>query len=77
MAVSGDIESFSDHLNDFLRDYNWLGNDHKQKLIYRASQYGYTNESFHQHCDDKSPTLVIIKTTKAGYITQSWMKHRL
>ena len=45
-------------------------------LIYRASEHGYTSSSFHEHCDDKGPTLIIIKTTGGwifgGYITKSW-----
>ena len=45
-------------------------------LIYRASEHGYTAESFHQYCDDKGPTLVLIKSSEGwifgGYTTQSW-----
>ena len=54
----------------------WLGNDYKWKLIYRASEHGYTAESFHECCDDKGPTLIIIKSSGGwifgGYTTQSW-----
>ena len=54
----------------------WLGNEYKWKLLYRASEHGYTGESFHEYCDDKGPTLVIIKSTEGwifgGYTTQSW-----
>ena len=54
----------------------WLGRMKKWKLIYRASEYGYTPESFHQYCDNKGPTLVVIKSTDGwifgGYTTQSW-----
>ena len=55
---------------------NWLGSDHKWKLIYRASEHGYTGKSFHECCDDKGPTLVVIKSSGGwifgGYTTQSW-----
>ena len=54
----------------------WLGNEYKWKLLYRASEHDYTGESFHEYCDDKGPTLVIIKSTEGwifgGYTTQSW-----
>ena len=54
----------------------WLGSDHKWKLIYRASEHDYTAESFHEICDDVSPTLIIIKSTEGwifgGYTTKSW-----
>ena len=61
--------------DDILRE--WLGNDYKWKLLYRASEHGYTGESFHICCDDKGPTLVIIKSSGGwifgGYTTQSWI----
>ena len=54
----------------------WLGYGYKWELIYRASEHGYTAESFHEYCDDKGPTLIIIKSIEGwilgGYTTQSW-----
>ena len=54
----------------------WLGNDYKWKLLYRASEHGYTASSFHEYCDDKGPTLIVIKSSGGwifgGYTTQSW-----
>ena len=55
----------------------WLGSDYKWRLLYRASEHGYTATSFHECCDDvKGPTLVIIKSNEGwifgGYTTQSW-----
>ena len=54
----------------------WAG-DWKWKLIYRASEHGYSAKSFHKYCDNvKGPTLVIIKSSEGyifgGYTTQSW-----
>ena len=53
----------------------WCG-DYKWKLIYRASEHEYTASSFHEYCDDKGPTLVIIKSDGGwifgGYTIQSW-----
>ena len=60
--------------DDKLRE--WLGSDYKWRLLYRASEHGYTAESFHECCDDQGPTLVIIKSSGGwifgGYTTKSW-----
>ena len=50
---------------------------YKWRLIYRASEHGYTARSFHKYCDDvKGPTLIVIKSSEGwifgGYTTQSW-----
>ena len=54
----------------------WLGSDYDMKLLYRASEHGYTANSFYEYCDDKGPTLIIIKSSEGwifgGYTTQSW-----
>ena len=54
----------------------WLGNNHKWKLLYRASEHNYTGESFHEYCDNKKPILVIIKSSGGwifgGFTTKSW-----
>ncbi len=46
------------------------------KLIYRASEHNYSASSFHEYCDDKWPTLIIIKSREGwifgGYTTKSW-----
>ena len=53
----------------------WLGY-HKWKLLYRASEHNYSHYSFHEYCNDKGPTLIIIKSSGGwifgGYTTQSW-----
>jgi hypothetical protein len=50
--------------------------DQKWTLIYRASQDGFEASSFHDKCDDKPNTLIIIKSTNGnvfgGYTEQSW-----
>ncbi len=54
----------------------WAGNNRKWRLLYRASEHGYTAKSFHECCDDKGPTLIVIKSSGGwlfgGYTTQSW-----
>ena len=50
--------------------------DQKWTLIYRASQDGFEASQFHDKCDDKQNTLIIIKSTNGnifgGYTEQSW-----
>ena len=69
-----DTQIISHQYDDKLKE--WLGSDYKWKLIYRASEHGYTAKSFHECCDDKGPTLVVIKSSGGwifgGYTTQSW-----
>ncbi len=65
---------FGNEYDSYFRE--WCG-DYKWKLLYRASEHGYTGKSFHECCDDvKGPTLVIIKSSEGwlfgGYTTQSW-----
>ncbi len=54
----------------------WIGSEYKLKLLYRASEYKNETRLFHECCDDKGPTLIIIKSTEGwifgGYTTQSW-----
>ena len=53
-------------------------NEMKQihKLLFRASTHGWKSTDFHSHCDNKGPSLVIIKTAKdyvfGGYTSVSW-----
>ena len=61
---------------DYDDDLRKVAGDCKWKLLYRASEHGYSAESFHEYCDDKGPTLTIIKSTDnwifGCYTTQSW-----
>ena len=54
----------------------WIGSDNKWKLIYRSSEHEYRAKSFHEYCDDKGPTLIVIKSSGGwifgGYTTRSW-----
>ena len=54
----------------------WLDCEYRWKLLYRASRDGYSCESFHSHCDNKGPTLVVIRSTKGnifgGYSDADW-----
>ncbi len=62
------------YYDDKLRE--WCG-DYKWKLRYRASEHGYSAESFHQYCDYiQGPNLMVIKSSGGwifgGYTTQFW-----
>jgi len=45
-------------------------------LLYRGGKDGFMNKIFHMKCDNKGPTIVIMKTTKGklsgGYTSESW-----
>ena len=62
-------EQYDDKLREWCGDYKW-------KLLYRASEHEYSARSFHEYCDDKGPTLVVLKSSGGwifgGYTTQSW-----
>ena len=62
-------QRYDSYLREWAVDYKW-------RLLYRASEHGYTGKSFHECCDYKGPTLVIIKSSGGwifgGYTTQSW-----
>uniref|UniRef100_A0A3B3D314 TLDc domain-containing protein n=1 Tax=Oryzias melastigma TaxID=30732 RepID=A0A3B3D314_ORYME len=56
-----------------------LGNV-KLKLLYKASIHGFTGAAFHQHCDNKSPTLSVGYSTTGrvfgGYTRQPFSQSR-
>ena len=56
--------------------YKWFPNTKKLNLLYRASRDGYTASRFHEMCDSKSNTLVIVKDSHGckfgGYSPCSW-----
>jgi hypothetical protein len=53
----------------------WLGDKCKWNLCYRASRDGWRSQDFHQHCDNKGPTVALIKLNNfifGGYNDQNW-----
>ena len=62
-------QQYDAKLREWIGDYQW-------RLIYRASEHGYTASSFHECCNDKGPTLIVIKSDGGwifgGYTTKSW-----
>ena len=50
------------------------------KLCYRASVHGWSSQQFHQHCDDKAGTVVLVKIGNyifGGYTDQTWQGKNL
>ena len=53
----------------------WLPPNATCSLLFRASSDGKTPADFHRCCDNKGPTLVVIKSGEyifGGYTSQSW-----
>ena len=53
----------------------WLGEKFKWDLCYRASRDGWSAQDFHSHCDNKGPTVVLVKANDCifgGYTDQDW-----
>ena len=54
----------------------WLPpQDGKWKLLFRASQDGFTAQAFHGICDNKGPTVTIVKSGNnifGGFTENSW-----
>ena len=53
----------------------WLEKKCKWNLCYRASRDGWRTQDFHRHCDNKGPTVVLVKAndcTFGGYTDQNW-----
>ncbi len=47
----------------------WLGGTKSWKLCYRASDHGWAASAFHSRCDNKRPTVTIIRVgVKPAYI---------
>ena len=54
---------------------SWLPPNASCSLLYQASVDGKTPADFHRCCDNKGPTLVVVKSEQyifGGYTSQSW-----
>ena len=44
-------------------------------LCYRASRDGWSAQDFHRHCDNKGPTMTLVKVVEyifGGYSDEGW-----
>ena len=60
-------------ITDFSGDTQW-------RLLYKATRDGWNPENFHEKCDGKCPTLVVIKSDDnvfGGYAEKPWFTRKL
>ena len=60
-------------ITDFPSDTRW-------HLLYKATRDGWNAENFHEKCDGKCPTLVVIKSDDnvfGGYAEKPWFTRKL
>jgi hypothetical protein len=56
----------------------WLPKNTEWDVCYRASRDGWSTNTFHTRCNDKGPTITIIKAGRyifGGYTDASWARH--
>ena len=75
--IKSDIIKSKDEI-DLLN--KWINNKNNTfSLIYKGSRDGDTYDNFHEKCDNKGPTIMIIKTDDGeifgGYTEKSWNKN--
>ena len=54
---------------------SWIGGSFTANLCWRASRDGWSASTFHSNCDNKKPTVTIVKVGQyifGGYATESW-----
>ncbi|XP_028413796.1 E3 ubiquitin-protein ligase TRIM56-like [Dendronephthya gigantea] len=54
----------------------WLGKKCNWNLCYRASRDGWSAQDFHSRCDNKGPTVVLVKANNCifgGYTDRNWL----
>jgi hypothetical protein len=78
-SVPNDLRKSSSILQGELafmrRLQEWLGEKCTWNLCYRASKDGWSAEDFHKHCDNKGPTVILVKANNyifGGYTDQNW-----
>ena len=85
LGVQVDSQILSEHQHDqirsWLQDVSGLASPEQVKLelLYRASRDGWRAQDFHSRCDDKGPTITVIKNTDGfvfgGYADGPWSSH--
>ena len=61
-------------LVNWLKESRTITND-SDKLLYRASRNGWAASNFHSYCDNKGPTVTVVKSGNyifGGYTEQHW-----
>ena len=54
----------------------WLGDQFQWRLCYRASADGWKEQNLHTKCDNKGPTVTLVKVGEyifGGYTDRDWV----
>ena len=79
--INNESQKFFDDAKLILEEHyplfkNWLKKEINLELIYRASRDGWESNIFHQKCDNKGPTIVVVRSELGkifgGYASISW-----
>ena len=65
----------TEHIECVEQVVEWLGDQFQWRLCYRASVHGWSSKDFHTRCDNKGPTVTIVKVGECifgGYTDQNW-----
>ena len=68
-----------DHYDYGKQVMTWLGDQFQWRLCYRASVHGWCGQNFHTMCDNKGPTVTIMKVGECifgGYTDQNWQGNK-
>ena len=74
-TIVGNNEAHLTKLSEWLKPVVKSG--HQWKLCWRASRDGWASSTFHSKCDNRGPTVTIVKTGNyifGGYTSISWSK---
>ena len=69
-VILGNKEKLIEYLPSFLDN-----RETSMKLCYRASEHDWSSATFHQKCDDRAGTVVLVKVGNwifGGYTDQTW-----
>ena len=81
LNIFNDSKIVGDKIEYGINLINWINskNQIKAKLLYRKSRDGDTFDIFHQLCDNKGPTITLIRSSEGfifgGYTPLSWYNH--
>ena len=63
------------HIEYVKQVLKWLGGQFQWRLCHRASTHGWSAQNFHTRCDNKGPTVTLVKVGEyifGGYTDQNW-----
>jgi hypothetical protein len=66
---------FREHKNYGTLIKSWIGGTFTPELCWLATRDGWSSSTFHSKCDNKKPTVTLVKVGSyifGGYATESW-----